>query len=125
MLVKKLLFKNKENKMANNYAIVRQNKRYSPGQVNGIWAENIRSILGKNVDEHRSHLNIIITPLIFQNYDHFFLTRKEQIRIANKQRVINEKKARIRDMPPITPGKIAPGWDISKYSPARPIIMRI
>lgn len=95
MPVKVMLFINKEITMANHYAIVRHGKRYGADQVNGIWAENIRSIGGKNVDVYRSHLNITIIPLLFDNYDQFVLTRKEQIRIANTKRHINEKKARL------------------------------
>jgi len=49
--------------MANNYAIVRHQKRYGPSQVDGIWEENIRSIPCKNVDENRSHLNFTVEIL--------------------------------------------------------------
>ena len=86
-----------------NYAIIRHEKRYGPDMVNGIWAENIRSILGNNVDKSRSHLNITVTPLEFDNYDDFVNTRKQQIRITNKQRHPLGKKARI---PRITKDKI-------------------
>jgi hypothetical protein len=89
-----LLLIKKGNKMA-NYAIIRHEKRYGPDMVNGIWAENIRSILGNNVDKSRSHLNITVTPLEFDNYDDFVNTRKQQIRITNKQRHPLEKKARM------------------------------
>ncbi len=40
-------------------------------------------------------------------------------------RVWNAKNARMRDMPPITPGKIAPGEESSKYMPASPMSIRI
>lgn len=82
--------------MSNNYAIVRQLKRYSPDEVNGIWAENKRSIMGNNVDKNRSHLNIKIVPLPFKNYDHFIKTRSKQIDAANKKRDANERQARMR-----------------------------
>ena len=94
--IKEMLFVNKENTMADNYAIVRHQKRRGPEMINGIWAENIRSILGKNVDDNRSHLNITVTPLAFDNYDHFVAIRGEQIQVANKQRKANEKQARMR-----------------------------
>lgn len=93
--VKVLLFQNMENIMKQNYAIIRQEKRSEPSEVNGIWAENIRSILGNNVDESRSHLNITLTPLSFENHDHFYKTRQEQIRIANRHRLANESKSRM------------------------------
>ena len=85
--------------MAKNFANIRQEKRYSPKEINGIWKENFRTVDVSNADANRSHLNITVSPLLFENYDDFAATRREQIRIANKQRKSNERKAR---MPGIT-----------------------
>ena len=40
-------------------------------------------------------------------------------------RLWKAKKARIREMPPITPGSTTPGFDSSKKMPSMPTIMRI
>ena len=84
--------------MTRNYGIISHEKRYSRAEINGIWAENERKIIGKNVDSTRSHYNITVVPLSFNNYDHFVEIRREQIRVANKQRKANETKSRMRTM---------------------------
>ena len=38
-------------------------------------------------------------------------------------RLWNAKKARISEMPPMTPGRITPGFDSSKKSPSMPSII--
>jgi len=78
-----------------HYAIIRHEKRYGPDQVNGIWAENSRGIMGKNVNKNRSHLNITIVPNMFKNYDEFVETRRQQIQNSNQMRHPLEKKARM------------------------------
>jgi len=88
---------NTEKQMAENYAIIRQQKRYTPSEINGIWAENIRSIMAENVDIDRSDLNITLAPLAFDNYDHYVETRRKQINLANKKRSEHEKAARFRN----------------------------
>lgn len=80
--------------MSSKFAIMRHVKVKSADQHNALYAHNFREIFTKNIDQKRTHKNIVLTPIKYRNFDDFVQTKKTEIREGNKKRDDGEKKSR-------------------------------